>query len=110
MSWRIRSLEDLCARRIIACLAASSEAKDEASLILASQLAQAPTFVLEGLWARAASSDRLCDATLAALCGSQLEALELGRVPLGVTERGLWRGVESLPERCSVVRVGWPTS
>ncbi|KAJ8605548.1 hypothetical protein CTAYLR_000114 [Chrysophaeum taylorii] len=96
----MRSLEETCARRIVCALG------DGESLV---QVESAPGFVVEGLWARCAESDRLCDAAVSGLCGGELESLELGRVPLGVTERGLTRGVSQLPAKCRRVRVGWPS-
>ena len=39
---------------------------------------------------------------------SLLDAVELGRVPLGVTERGLRRGLRALPPATQSIRVGWP--
>ena len=65
---------------------------------------------LEGLWAFAAETDRLTDALVAAALNreSLLDAVELGRVPLGVTERGLRRGLRALPPATQSIRVGWP--
>uniref|UniRef100_A0A7S3NNK7 Uncharacterized protein n=1 Tax=Aureoumbra lagunensis TaxID=44058 RepID=A0A7S3NNK7_9STRA len=103
--WRIRTLEELCLRSLMRGLL------QEDRWAILQQLNGAPTYALEGLWARAAESDRLCDAVLEGLCGdgSEIESLELGRIPLGVTEHGLQRGLKSLPERCSSVRLGWPS-
>lgn len=105
---RVRSLEDLCARSIVATLNLSCD--NVLFLRVCQQLAFAPTFAIEGLWARAADSDRLCDGTLRAMCdiGSTLEALQLGRIPLGVTQRGLQKFSRVLGERCRTICVGWP--
>lgn len=105
---RVRSLEELCARIIVATMNLGSD--NELFLRVCQQLAFAPTFAVEGLWARAAESDRLCDGTLRAMCGlgSTLESLQLGRIPLGVTQRGLQKFSRVLGERCRAVCVGWP--
>ena len=68
-----------------------------------------PPAALEGLWAFAAETDRLTDALVAAALNreSLLDAVELGRVALGVTERGLRRG-RALPPATQSIRVGWP--
>ncbi|KAK7233080.1 hypothetical protein SO694_000392129 [Aureococcus anophagefferens] len=57
-SWRIRDLQEMCARRVVACISQDAEG----SSLLAQQLCFAPASVLEGLWAYAAESDRLSDA------------------------------------------------
>ena len=104
--WRIRDLRELCLRRVVACLS-----QDEASnTLLSQQLAYLPASVLEEVWAFAAESDRLSDALVRSslTAGSELSALELGRVPLGVTERGLTKHTSGLPPACAAVRVGWP--
>ena len=86
--WRIRDLQELCARRVVACIS-------QGDSYLAEQLQYLPPAALEGLWAFAAETDRLTDALVAAALNreSLLDAVELGRVPLGVTERGLRRGL-----------------
>ena len=106
-SWRIRDLQEMCARRVVACISQDAEG----SSLLAQQLCFAPASVLEGLWAYAAESDRLSDALArAALApGSEVCSLELGSVPLGVTERGVTEGVRALPALCGRVVVGWPS-
>ncbi|KAJ1448652.1 hypothetical protein M885DRAFT_573998 [Pelagophyceae sp. CCMP2097] len=107
--WRIRSLSELAARKIVAVLA--GDPGDAAWAAVAAQLLRPPATVLEALWSHAAETDRLSDGMLEALCGggaSQLEALELGRIPLGVTERGLVRAAKVLPAFLDAVRVGWP--
>ncbi|KAH8064587.1 hypothetical protein JL722_1464 [Aureococcus anophagefferens] len=105
--WRIRDLQEMCARRVVACISQDAEG----SSLLAQQLCFAPASVLEGLWAYAAESDRLSDALArAALApGSEVCSLELGSVPLGITERGVTEGVRALPALCGRVVVGWPS-
>lgn len=101
--WRIRDLQELCARRVVACLS-------QGDATLGEQLQYLPPAALEGLWAFAAETDRLTDALVRAALNreSLLDAVELGRVPLGVTERGLRRGLRALPPTCESIRVGWP--
>ena len=101
--WRIRDLQELCARRVVACIS-------QGDSYLAEQLQYLPPAALEGLWAFAAETDRLTDALVAAALNreSLLDAVELGRVPLGVTERGLRRGLRALPPATQSIRVGWP--
>ncbi|KAH8067756.1 hypothetical protein JL721_7312 [Aureococcus anophagefferens] len=104
--WRIRDLQEMCARRVVACISQDAEG----SSLLAQQLCFAPASVLEGLWAYAAESDRLSDALArAALApGSEVCSLELGSVPLGITARR-HGGVRALPALCGRVVVGWPS-
>ena len=99
--WRIRDLQELCARRVVACIS-------QGDSYLAEQLQYLPPAALEGLWAFAAETDRLTDALVAAALNreSLLDAVELGRVPLGVTERGLRRGLRALPPATQSIRVG----
>jgi hypothetical protein len=81
--WRIRDLQELCARRVVACIS-------QGDTFLQEQLQYLPPAALEGLWAFAAETDRLTDALVAAALNreSLLDAVELGRVPLGVTKEG----------------------
>ncbi|KAH8087721.1 hypothetical protein JL720_7041 [Aureococcus anophagefferens] len=104
--WRIRDLQEMCARRVVACISQDAEG----SSLLAQQLCFAPASVLEGLWAYAAESDRLSDALARARSRRARRSARSSSGPCRRRHRaGVTEGVRALPALCGRVVVGWPS-